>query len=147
MHLHREVGHDLREAGMKRDSMVFYRSFKAAIDLLPEDERLACYDAIFNYAFDGVEAEGIAAAVVELVRPVIDRNNARYLNGCKGGRPKTNTEPTGNQTKPTRNPYVDASVDASVDEKKKRARAKTFDYEDQRSYNYTELEKKLMGRT
>lgn len=131
---------------MRRDSMVFYRSFKAAIDLLPEDERLACYDAIFNYAFDGVEAEGIAAAVLELVRPVIDRNNARYLNGCKGGRPKTNTEPNQNQTKPNRKPYVDASVDAYEDEKK-RARARSFDYEDQRSYNYKELEKKLIGRT
>lgn len=82
-----------------RDSVVFYKSFRDAIKRLPVEEQLKAYDAIMDYAFEGIEVEdGIAAAILLMAKPQIDANNQRYENGRKGGRPKTELEPSNNQT-------------------------------------------------
>ena len=75
---------------MKRDSMIFYRSFREAIKELPQDEQLTAYDAITGYALDGVEYEtpGAVRGIFRVAKPQIDANNQRYINGKKGGRPK-----------------------------------------------------------
>lgn len=117
---------------MERDSCVFYRSFYEAIDDLDDADKLACYNAIFKYALNGVEPteKGIVSTVFKLVRPLIDKNNESYKNGLKGGRPKTEQEPNDNPTetqpKPTDNPNEDVDVDVNVDvdEKKKEKAAK-----------------------
>lgn len=90
---------------MKRDSTIFYRSFYDAIKDLPAEEFKAAMTAIMEYALDGTEnPEGvIAATVLKLVKPQIDANNRRYENGKKGGRPKTEEEPSNNQKKPRAN--------------------------------------------
>ena len=134
---------------MKRDSMVFYRSFYEAVSDLPDEERLACLDAVIRYGLDGTETrEGVAGVVLKIAKPIIDKNNERYMNGHKGGRPKTTPEPPRNHPETTPEPNVNVNVNDNENENvKKRARAKSFDYEDQRSYNYNELERKLMGRT
>lgn len=132
---------------MRRDSMVLYRSFYEAVSDLPDDERLACLDAVIRYGLDGTETrEGVAGVVLKIAKPIIDKNNERYMNGCKGGRPKTTSEPPRNHPVTTSEPNVNVNVNDNGNEKK-RARAKSFDYEDQRNYNYKELEKKLIGRT
>lgn len=132
---------------MRRDSMVLYRSFYEAVSDLPDDERLACLDAVIRYGLDGTETkEGVAGVVLKIAKPIIDKNNERYMNGCKGGRPKTTSEPPRNHPVTTSEPNVNVNVNDNGNEKK-RARARSFDYEDQRSYNYKELEKKLIGRT
>ena len=90
---------------MKRDSFIFYRSLYDGLKNIPDAERLQCYDAIVRYGLDGEEqAEGIPAAVLALVRPVIDSNNQRFLNGAKGGRPKTKQEPNNNLTETKQKP-------------------------------------------
>ena len=74
-----------------RDSFVFYRSFVKAAKRLPPEQRLALYEAIINYALDGVEPrddDAVIAAIMEVIFPQIDVNNQRYENGKKGGRPK-----------------------------------------------------------
>ena len=93
--------------------MIFYRSFYEAVSMLDDENRLAMYDAIMNYALNGSEPKlsGPVAAMFELVRPQVDANNRKFDNGCKGGRPKNQTEtkpkPTNNQSitkaKPTNN--------------------------------------------
>ena len=84
---------------MKRDNMIIYRSFYEAAEALPPEEYKACMSAVFKYGMDGEETEldGIAKAMFLLMKPVIDSNNTKYENGCKGGRPRK-TEPTENQT-------------------------------------------------
>lgn len=123
---------------MKRDSFIFYRSFYEGLKNIPDADRLQCYDAIVRYGLDGEEqAEGIAAAVLALVRPVIDSNNQRFVNGSKGGRPKTKTEPNKNQTitkpkpnnnqtetEPKPNPNLMRNVYVDVNEKKEKEREK-----------------------
>lgn len=94
-----------------RDSVVFYRSFREAINNLPEEERLKAYDYIFDYAFDEKEPKdkGIATAIWNLCKPQIDANNQRYENGTKGGRPvrqKPNDNQTITKTKPNHNQNI-----------------------------------------
>ena len=104
----------------QRSSFVFYRSFSNAIDTLTdEEEQLKLYKAIVSYALDGTPPEltGVLAGYFELMRPQLDANYKKYLNGCKGkeygvlgkeygkqgGRPKKEKTPQ----KPPKNPPND----------------------------------------
>ena len=74
-----------------RDSFVFYRSFVKSAKKLSPEQRLALYEAIIDYALDGVEPSDddiVIAAIMEVIFPQIEANNQRYENGKKGGRPK-----------------------------------------------------------
>ncbi len=103
-----------------RDSFVFYRSFYEALEDLPPKDFKEAALAIMQYALDGVEPKttGVGKSVYKIAKCLIDRNNQRYENGKKGGRPhnqtetetynaETETKPSDNQTvtepKPNRN--------------------------------------------
>lgn len=109
-----------------RDSMVFYRSFLMALKSLPDDLRAEVLMDILSYGLDGIEPQsndGVCRAIFELVRPQIDANNQRYVNGCKGaeygkmgGRPRKNNEPKNpNETpkKPLKNPNETPNVNVN----------------------------------
>lgn len=77
----------------KIDSFVFYRSFfEAAKDLEPAD-KLAVYDAIFEYVFEKKRKKlsGVSAIILTLVIPNLDAAISNRQNGKKGGRPKKET--------------------------------------------------------
>lgn len=83
-----------------RQSFIFYRSFREAIDQLEAGERLAMYEAITGYALDGVEPQLIGTSKImwTFVKPLLDANWRKYRNGCKGaehgykgGAPEGNT--------------------------------------------------------
>lgn len=88
---------------MERDSFIFYRSFYEAIKCLNDADAVQCFRAITSYALDGeeIEVEGAAKAIFITVKPQIDANNRKYLNGLKGGKPKGNQSKT--KTKPKAN--------------------------------------------
>ena len=97
---------------MTRQSFSFYRSFRDAARHLEDADRLALYDALADYALDGIDPEdgGIVAALFELLRPVLDSQARRSEAGAKGaqygskgGRPSNNPYET--PTKPLQNPY------------------------------------------
>ena len=75
-----------------------YRSFIDSIRGMDAENFKQCILALSDYAFDGVEYTGDNATVVmymTLVKPQIDANNQRYVNGKKGGRPaKIKEDPT-----------------------------------------------------
>ncbi|MFM7588249.1 MAG: DUF6291 domain-containing protein, partial [Bacteroidota bacterium] len=77
---------------MKKDSFVYYRSFWDAIQTRPDNERLALYDAILLYAFDGKQSElqGVESSIFTLIKPQIDAKHRKWQNGFKGGRPNSN---------------------------------------------------------
>lgn len=92
--------------------MILYRSFYEAVKELPRDIQGEIYTAIMEYGLYGNETENlkpIAKSIFTLMKPIIDVNNKRYDNGCKGGRPKkengkenqkqTEPYPNKNQTK------------------------------------------------
>ena len=98
---------------MERESFVFYRSFRDALGELPSKMRLQIHEAIADYSLDGVEPEltGVAKAIWLLVKPQLDANTKRYVNGCKGsesghlgGRPRKRKTPTEPQTNPNETP-------------------------------------------
>ena len=81
-----------------RDSFIFYRSFYECVSDLPDETRLAVYEAVFQFALDGKEPDinGVPWALFKAFEPQIVANNRKYDNGCKGGRP--NKKPNHNQT-------------------------------------------------
>lgn len=95
---------------MTRESFVFYRSFyEATKDLEPVDYKSAV-NAIVQYALNGIESKDltpIAQAIFVMAKPQIDKNNRRYVSGCKGGAPVGNQnarkQPKNNQNQPNDN--------------------------------------------
>ena len=86
---------------IERDSFVFYKSFYDAIKGLNDANiQWKIVEAILEYGLNGVELEldGITKMAFNLVKPQLDANNKRYLNGKRGasygslgGRPKNET--------------------------------------------------------
>lgn len=88
-----------------KDSMIIYRSFvSAGKKIKNKNQRLAYYEAIFDFGLDQIEPnlDDVADAIFDVIKPQIEANNKRYSNGSKGGRKKKNqtetkTKPNGNQ--------------------------------------------------
>lgn len=82
---------------MEKDSFIFYKSFKEAINLCPEGVRLSVYEAIADYALteqEPVLTEPYAQLCWKLIRPQLEANWRRYKNGQAGGAPKGNRNAT-----------------------------------------------------
>lgn len=109
-----------------RDGIVFYRSFYDAIKELPDAELAKCFKAIMEYGLDGKEPEtsGIEKTIYYLVKPQIDANNKRYQNGTKGGRPKTEPEPSDNQTVTKEKPNDNQTVTKPEPKEKEKVKEK-----------------------
>lgn len=74
---------------MKRDSMIFYRSFYESVNGLSPVVKAELYDAIFEYGLNFKEIEftnEISKALFTLIKPQLDANIKRFENGKK---PKT----------------------------------------------------------
>ncbi len=77
-----------------RQWFIFYYSFFEALSDLPAENKLELYEAIAQYSFNGNEPQNltwISVPMWKLIRPQLDANNKRYLDWCKGGRPKKET--------------------------------------------------------
>ena len=70
---------------MERDSFIFYKSFYESIKEIPEEEQLKVYKAISEYALyqNKIELSGISKAIFTLIKPQIDANYQKFLNGKK----------------------------------------------------------------
>ena len=71
---------------MRRDSFVCYKSFYDAIKQLSDEDFARCMRAICEYALNGAEVDiqGVPSVVFQLVKPQIDANNRKFLNGMRG---------------------------------------------------------------
>ena len=91
-----------------RDSFVFYRSFYEALKGMDKNVQADCLMALAQYALDG-DMPALTPEIrmfMTLVKPQIDANNQKFVNGSKGGRPRktnnqteTKEEPENNQEK------------------------------------------------
>ena len=77
-----------------RNSFVFYRSFYEAIERLPDDVQLNLLRAIIKYGldqdipnFNNTPHSPYVEAIFAGIKPQLDANFKRFLNGCKGGAP------------------------------------------------------------
>lgn len=92
---------------MKRDSFIFYRSFYEAINDLPEKNQLQVYKAICELSlnFDEIDLKGIGLTIFKLIKPQLEANNQRFINGKKGGQyGSLGGRPKKPQNKPQENP-------------------------------------------
>ena len=84
-----------------KNGFIFYDSFYKALSRLKPEEQKKCLKVLCEYALEGIEPDENedtnTLMFFELIKPQIDKNNQRYENGCKGGRPKNQTKP--NETK------------------------------------------------
>ena len=66
-----------------RDSMIFYRSFYEAINELSDKHQLEVYKAIFSLSlnFEELELKGLSKTIFTLIKPQLEANNKRFLNG------------------------------------------------------------------
>lgn len=71
-----------------RDSFVFYRSFFEAIKGLPKEDQCLMFGAIADYSLDQIEPNltGINKVIWTLIKPQLDANTKRFINGEKGGK-------------------------------------------------------------
>lgn len=93
-----------KENDIRKDSMVFYRSWYDALNAYGKKTFCDATKAILEYAFNGtpIESHGLSAKVSALLNtflPIIDKNIEDYRNGCKGakygyrgGRPRKQSE-------------------------------------------------------
>lgn len=75
--------------GYKRSNFIFYLTWKQTIDMLPEEQRLSCYEMISNYGIYGIEPpeDHPCLFLWPTIRYQIDTMNQKYIYGCQGGRP------------------------------------------------------------
>lgn len=108
---------------INRESFVFYRSFRDAIHVSSRRIRLELYDAISNYALDGIEPELSMGArgFWALIQPQLDANTRRYINGLKGGAhgskggaPKGNRNAVKDKKQPLDNPKTTPNENDNV---------------------------------
>ena len=84
------------DRGGGRQGFTFFRSFRDAIKMTPPKDQLVLYKAIADYALDRIEPDISRLSTAGRIcwtalRPNIDSGIVRYLNGCKGGAPKGNS--------------------------------------------------------
>ena len=98
---------------MAKDSMIFYKSTADALSELDDASYKKMMKGIFDYAFQGIEPDvesGVLKMAWTLVKPQIDacvrKYEAQVENGKKGGRPKTQKNPSKTQVKPNGNPSI-----------------------------------------
>nr|DAI03488.1 MAG TPA: hypothetical protein [Caudoviricetes sp.] len=107
---------------MERESFVFYSSFLKAIRAIKKrDIQAELALAIIEYGITGetTECGEVVSVAMELIKPQIEANNQRYINGkkgaehgIKGGRPKKEN-PTETPPKPLKNPTETPNVNVN----------------------------------
>ena len=80
--------------GYLRNNFVFYLTWKQIAELLPDEDRLAFFDMITDYALYGKEPPEDHPCYIHFLTPKyqIDQMNERYEDGITGGRPSNNRE-------------------------------------------------------
>lgn len=117
-----------------RHNLIFMPSYKDSIRPLDDENRLLMYDALVDYAVDGIEPNlpPLLNALFLAFKPIIDNGISNYdaavENGKKGGAPKGNQNarkyPKKKQPKTTQNnpdqpkTTKDVDVDVEVDVEK-----------------------------
>jgi hypothetical protein len=130
----------------EKKGFIFYKSFYEAIKELSNEQQLKLYQAIFEYSFEekNKKLEGISKSIFTLIKPQLEANHRKFLNGCKGaehgnkgaehgkkgGRPRNENppeNPPNDEAKnPPKNPPKDKVKDKDKDKDKKTKAKKDF---------------------
>lgn len=85
------------------EGFMFFRSYYEGAKELDDEQRLAFYDALIEYALNDTEPtiSGVPKSCFAFVKPVLDRSKARAEAGRKGGKSKreANSKQNGSNSK------------------------------------------------
>ena len=104
---------------MERDSFIFYRSFYEASKPLSTEQKADLFDTICTFALNHEDKQNddpIVNAMFSLIKPQLEANYTRFLNGKKA-KQKQNVS----KSKANVNVNVNANVNDNVNEKKERS--------------------------
>tara|TARA_R110000737_G_scaffold76139_5_gene106655 strand:+ start:748 stop:1329 length:582 start_codon:yes stop_codon:yes gene_type:complete len=113
---------------MKRDSFIFYRSFFESTKPLSQEQKAQLYDAICLYSLEHeeIKLDPIGTAMFSLIKPQLEANYKRFLNGIKGAKvkqelskSKAKTKQVSTKTKANVNVNVNDNVNVNVKDKVK----------------------------
>ncbi len=106
-------------------NFLFYRSFYEAISEFDDNDRLALYDSLCKFAFEGIETEftGMKKAILSMATPLISASIKNYEKGIKGGRPKAPQQSTPKE-ETAQETISDAEVNAFIEDYKIHKNAK-----------------------
>ncbi len=98
--------------GYPRTGFVFYQSFYEALQDIPNEDKMTIVQAIIEYGLYGKEPNliGLHKIVFTLIKPQIDANQKKFMNGQKGaeygtrGGRKPHANPTETPQQPQSNP-------------------------------------------
>ena len=90
----------------KRDSFIFYRSFFECTKPLPPEQKAQLFDAICEYALNQKESEleAIPEAMFGLIKPQLEANIKKYLNGIKPKQKQNRSKPEAKKEQPKSKP-------------------------------------------
>jgi len=106
-----------------RDSFIVYKSFYDAIKCLPDADKLVLYNAIFEYGLNQkiIELTPLSTGMFALIKPNIDANYQRFVNGTKAKQKQNVSKPKAKQkqrrSKPEANKDVNVDVNKDVFDK------------------------------
>ena len=128
-----------------KKAFVFYRSFYEAILPLNDDEKIELFTAICEYGLNQTETKlkPICQAMLTLIKPQLDANNARYNNGKKGGRPPTKE----NLAKPRNNLEITKQKPKEKEKEKEKEKDKDKDKDKDKEQNFTLSRKISIDKT
>tara|TARA_R100001369_G_C3322075_1_gene169110 strand:- start:40 stop:606 length:567 start_codon:yes stop_codon:yes gene_type:complete len=106
---------------MQRDSFIFYRSFFEATKPLNTDQKAQLYDAICIYSLEQetISLDPICLAMFALIKPQLEANHRRYLNGTKKKQTISKAEAKPKQTISKKQANVNVNVNDNVNVKEK----------------------------
>ncbi len=114
---------------MKRDSFIFYRSFYEALIELEDKEQLVLHNAIADFSLNFKEPKlfGITKTIFTLIKPNLEANRKKYLNGIKPkNKSKTEAKPKQTESKTEGNVNVDVNDDKDYNENKDKETYRKF---------------------
>tara|TARA_R110000796_G_scaffold245325_2_gene369502 strand:+ start:285 stop:908 length:624 start_codon:yes stop_codon:yes gene_type:complete len=110
-----------------KDSFIVYRSFHLAISELDDKDRLMIYDAIFEFGLNHkeIKLEQLPKAMWHLIKPQLEANHRKYLNGKLGGqankknwanKEQSNSKAIANDKQKDSKAVANVNVNANVNE-------------------------------
>jgi hypothetical protein len=102
-----------------RDSFIFYRSFFEAIDNLPKENQLNIYKSIAEFSLNQNEIKlvGVERTIWTLIKPQLQSNYNKYLNGAKPKQNGSKTEANDKQNQSKTEANENENDNVNVNEK------------------------------
>lgn len=119
-----------------RDNMLIYRSFFEAIKEMPDQSQVKIWNAVFELGLNNkeVELEGLEKTIFTLIKPQIEANIKRFINGkapkTKQTESKPEAKPKQEKSKTETNNNINNNYNNNINERKELFKKQVFEFYD-----------------